>query len=69
MEFPNEVEDHVKKMCRIKTCMDMILHIATCHFIIYICVCVCVCVCEFLFNYINTYITFLWFSLLHLHGV
>ncbi len=36
MEFPNEVEDHVKKMCRIKTCMDMILDIATCHFIIYI---------------------------------
>ncbi len=36
MEFPNEVEDHVKKMCRIKTCMDMILDIATCHCIIYI---------------------------------
>jgi hypothetical protein len=29
MKFPNEVEDHVKKMCRIKTCMDMILDIAT----------------------------------------
>jgi len=36
MEFPNEVEDHVKTMCRIKTCMDMILDIATYHFIIYI---------------------------------